>query len=76
MPAMMNKHTIALIPHWNDDYNETDKKALEIYKTLFRKYNFYINKKHISFIVVSPVKDEYKDQYGIYNRSIRIKFIQ
>lgn len=67
---------IDLVIHWNDDYNETDKKALEIYKTLFRKYNFYINKKHISFIIVSPVKDEYKDQYGIYNRSIRIKFIQ
>lgn len=67
---------IDLVIHWNDDYNETDKKALEIYKALFRKYNFIINDKHISFIIVSPVKDEYKDQYGIYNRSIRIKFIQ
>lgn len=67
---------IDLVIHWNDDYNETDQKALEIYKTLFRKYNFKINNKQISFIIVSPVKDEYKDNYGIYNRSIRIKFIQ
>ena len=67
---------IDLVIHWNDDYNETDRKALEIYKTLFRKYNFKINNKQISFIVVSPVKDEYKDEFGIYNRSIRIKFIQ
>lgn len=67
---------IDLIIHWNDDYNETDRKAMEIYKTLFRKYNFSINDKKISFIIVNPVKDEYKDKYGIYNRSIRIKFIQ
>ena len=68
--------TIDLYIHWNDDYSETDKKALEIYKALFRKYNFKINNKQISYIVVNPIKDEYKDKYGIYNRSIKIKFIQ
>lgn len=68
--------TIDLYIHWTTDYRETDAKGLEIYKTLFRKYGFSINNKQISFLVVNPVKDEYKDQYGIYNRSIRIKFVQ
>lgn len=69
--------TIDLFIHWTDDFNETDRKANEIYKTMFRKYNFYVpSGKHISYIIVNPVRDQYKDKYGIYNRSIRIKFIQ
>lgn len=68
--------TIDLYIHWNKDYIETDNKAQEIYKELFRKYDFLINNKRISFLIVNPIRDEYKDQYGIYNRSIRIQFIQ
>lgn len=68
--------TIDLYIHWNNDYNEVDEKAMEIYKTLFRRHSFKINNKQVSFLIVSSIRDEYKDEAGIYNRSIKIQFIQ
>jgi hypothetical protein len=68
--------TIELYIHWTTDYRETDRKGLEIYESLFRRHSFEINGQQVSFLIVEPIQDEHKDQYGIYNRSITIQFIQ
>ena len=75
-PTIHFTKTIMLYIHWNNDENETYEKTMEIYKALFRKCKFVINGKMISYIIVDLPIDEYKDKYNIYNRSIKIKFVE
>ena len=55
---------------------EANQKAMEIYKALFRKCKFKINGKMISFLMTDLPQDNFKDEYNIYNRSIRVKFVE
>lgn len=71
-PGVFDVLPVDLYIHWTTDADETEKKANEIYKKLYRKTNFIINNEKICFLNMSLThpKDMGKDGAGIYNRMI------
>ena len=63
---------IDIYVHWSTDYEETQKKAQEIYDLLLRKRYFSVAGHSVSFLnmLTDAPEDAGKDPAGIYNRVI------
>lgn len=76
-PSISSRRSFDVLPidlyiHWNTDDEETEEKATEVYKTLYRKTNFCIEGQHISFLAINeggPINMG-KDEANIYNKLI------
>lgn len=68
---------VSILIHWNQNANETEEAAKELYKKILRATDVTIAGKHVNYIrleVPEPV-DVGTDENGVYERVIWLDFI-